>query len=185
MTEKALSRPRLAWENLRRKPYRSLGLASLVGLFAAVLFGGSIVNGNLSQGLQSLSSRLGADLLVVPRGYELATQGALLRGEPSTFYMKKEVLDKIRQMPNVSAATPQFFLATLDSACCAEEVQIIGYDPDSDFLLKPWMTDQVLQLREGEIIVGSKIISLLGENIFFFRHRLQSDRKNGSNRPGA
>ncbi|MDR1921001.1 MAG: ABC transporter permease [Candidatus Adiutrix sp.] len=168
MPDANLALHRLALQNIRRKPYRNLGLAFLVGLFSAILFGGSVLNSQLSRGLESLSERLGADILIVPYGYERTAMAALLRGEPSTYYMPQEALDKIRDIPGVAAATPQIFLASLSSACCAEEVQIIGFDPESDFLIWPWMKNKIDQFKANEIVVGSKINAKVGDEIFFF-----------------
>ncbi|MDR2604272.1 MAG: ABC transporter permease [Desulfovibrio sp.] len=168
MADNAFAPHRLALLNLRRKPFRNLGLAALVGIFAAVLFGGSILNSRLSRGLASLSERMGADVLIVPDGYERVAAATLLRGEPSTYYMRKEVMDRIRAVPGVAALTPQFFLASFNDACCSEHVQIIGFDPESDFLIRPWMQNTITRLEDDEIVVGSKIITFVGGKLFFF-----------------
>ena len=52
--------------NLIRKPGRSIALILLTALLALSVFGGSIVVLSLRQGLKSLESRLGADIIVVP-----------------------------------------------------------------------------------------------------------------------
>jgi putative ABC transport system permease protein len=168
MIEAALTLNRLALENIRRKPYRNLGLAVLTGIFAAIFFGGSLLNWQLSRGLESLAERLGADVLIVPYGHEQIARAALLRGEPGTYYMRREVLDKIRELPVVAAATPQFFLASLDTSCCTERVQIIGFDPPSDFLIHPWLGNKIARLAEGEVVAGAKIRTGVGEGLFFF-----------------
>ena len=168
MTDNTFSPYRLALRNVRRKPYRNLGLAVLVGIFSALLFGGSMLSSQMGESLKSLSERLGADLLIVPYGYENQVAATLLRGEPSTYYMRKEVLDRIRAVPGVAAATPQIFLASLSSSCCSEQVQILGFDQESDFLLRPWIEEATGRLSDGEIVVGSKILTDVGEEVFFF-----------------
>lgn len=168
MSESAFTLRSLAWNNLRRRPYRTVCLAGVVSLFAFILFGGAILNENLSRGLDSLAGRLGADLLVVPYGYDKQTQAALLRGEPSTFYLKADLLDKIRQAPGVAEASPQFFLASLDAGCCTAKVQIIGYDPRTDFLVRPWTRENYGELKSGQVVVGSRIIPGVGEQVSFF-----------------
>jgi putative ABC transport system permease protein len=168
MAGKSLTCRALALQNARRKPYRNFGLAVLVGIFSAILFGGSILNSQLSGGLESLSRRMGADALIVPYGYELTAKAALLRGEPSTYYMSAEILDKIRNFPGVREATPQFFLASLNSECCSEQVQILGFDPESDFLIQPWLRNKTDKLNKDEIVAGAGITSLVGDKLFFF-----------------
>jgi putative ABC transport system permease protein len=107
--------------------------------------------------------------LIVPYGYERPAKAALLRGEPSTYYMGKDVYEKVRSFPGVSKATPQFFLASLATECCSERVQIIAYDQDSDFLVKPWLASKVSpKLTEGQIVAGSKLNIEVGGKLYFF-----------------
>lgn len=168
MPETALTRRGLAWTNLKRRPYRTVCLAGVVALFAFTLFGGAILHENLRRGLDSLAGRLGADLLLVPYGYDKQTQAALLRGEPSTFYLKADLLDRVRRSPGVREASPQFFLASLDAGCCTAKVQIIGYDPETDFLVRPWTRDLRAELTKGQVVVGSRIIPKAGGEISLF-----------------
>lgn len=164
-----LHQRRLALENLRRKPFRTACLVFLVALFACALFSGCILNANLRGGLTGLAGRLGADILLVPYGYEGNMQGALLRGEPSSFYMKAELADKVRNYFGVAAATPQLFMASLSAGCCTAKVQIIGYDPQTDFLVKPWINQKFPgNLEPGHVVTGARIIPGVGEPIMFF-----------------
>jgi putative ABC transport system permease protein len=39
---------------------------------------------------------MGADLMVVPLGYESGAEGILIKGEPSYFYFDKSVLEEIK-----------------------------------------------------------------------------------------
>jgi putative ABC transport system permease protein len=168
MSETIFSLRFLAWNNLRRRPYRSLCLAGIVALFSFILFGGAILNENLSRGLNSLSGRLGADLLIVPYGYDKQTQAALLRGEPSTFYLKADLFNKVLNSPGVLQATPQFFLASLDASCCTSKVQIIGFDPETDFLVRPWTRTILDNLKNGQVVVGAKIIPDAGGEVLLY-----------------
>jgi hypothetical protein len=155
MTGRDLTTFRLAAINLLAKPWRTAGLAALVGVFAFALLAGSVIDRQLAKGLGGLSERLGADLLIVPYGYERSAKAALLRGEPGSFYMSAKVFERLRNFPGVAAATPQLFLASLATACCSERVQIIAYDQESDFLVKPWLEElgeaDVVGIDDGEL----------------------------------
>ena len=59
---------RIAAANVSQKPLRSLSLALIVAVFTFMLFSGSMIAANLQAGIESLSARMGADLLVVPQG---------------------------------------------------------------------------------------------------------------------
>lgn len=154
---------------LRRKPFRFWSLTLVVALFACALFGGSILNANLREGLAGLSGRMGADILIVPYGYEKPLQAALLRGEPSQFYIKADIAEKIRSKPYIAAASPQLFLASLSAGCCTAKVQLVGFDRETDFSVTPWMQQKLGRpLGDDEVIVGSTIIPGAGEEVIFF-----------------
>ena len=161
----------LAWRNIQRRPFRSCCLIIIIMLFSATLFGGSVLMKNLSLGISGMASRLGADILVVPYGYEKNLEVALLRGEPSSFYLKADLIDKIKDIKEIEAASPQLFIASLSAACCTSKVQLIGFDQQSDFVIKPWLQTQLNQpLANDQVVVGSKITSNVGEEIMFFNH---------------
>ncbi|OCG24874.1 hypothetical protein A9G22_03320 [Gilliamella sp. App2-1] len=52
----------------------------------------------LSLGISGMANRLGADSLIVPYGYEKNMEVVLLRGEPSSFYVKVDLIDKIKDI---------------------------------------------------------------------------------------
>ncbi len=169
---RALTPLALAWATLRRRPARSGSLCLLVALFAFALCAAALVNAWLKSGLSGLSGRMGADILIVPYGYEKKLEGALLRGEPSQFYTKVELVDKIRGHAFVAAASPQLFLTSLSAGCCSVKVQLVGFDPATDFSVGPWLRsrlDKPLgQLGTDEIVVGALITAKPGESIRFF-----------------
>lgn len=159
----------LALANLKRKPFRCWSLIVIVALFAFTLFGGSILSANLREGLEGLSGRMGADILIVPHGYEKKLQAAILRGEPSQFYIKADLSDKIRSAHYVAAASPQLFMASLSAGCCTAKVQLVGFDPQTDFSVTPWMRNKLARpLQDDEVVVGSMIIPEAGEQVKFF-----------------
>ncbi|WP_297700443.1 hypothetical protein [uncultured Fibrobacter sp.] len=68
-------------ENYLQNPFRSFGLSLLIALFASVLLVGGLLSLSLSKGLNRLSSRLGADVIVIPLGSEINDQSVLLQGD--------------------------------------------------------------------------------------------------------
>lgn len=71
--------------------------------------------------------------MIIPYGYEKQLQSAPLRGEPSTFYLDQQLEEKIRSFPGVGNVSSQIFIASLQAACCSLPVQLIGFEPQSDF----------------------------------------------------
>ena len=166
---KSLSINSLAWRNLTQKPFRTVCLIIITLLFSATLFGGSILTKNLSDGISGMASRLGADILIVPYGYEKQLEVALLRGEPSTFYLKADLADKIKTIEGVTAVSSQMFIASLNAGCCSSKVQLIGFDQATDFVITPWMQQHVTKtLQANEVVIGSKIQADIGDEILFY-----------------
>ena len=155
---KPLTNFTLALANIKRKPYRSLGLCALVGFLAMVLFAGSVQVASLRNGLLSAQERFGADLAVVPKGYEGGYESVLLKGEPSYFYMDKSATEIISQIEGVEKATAQFFLTSTSESCCSALVQMIAFDDATDFVIKPWISTVLDRpLKDGELIAGRGI----------------------------
>ena len=171
---KPLSIRVLAWANLSQKTFRTLALAFIVAIFSFMLYVGSMVSVNLNNVIESLSARLGADLLVVPQGEGKKIESVLLRANPSNFYLPDTLLREVRQLPGVEKASAQLFLASLEAQCCTVKVQLIGLDQKSDFVVTPWMRQSFdRDLQDGEVIVGDYIFGAIGDNIKFFNHELK------------
>lgn len=169
MDRKPLSTVNIALINLKRKPLRTGGLILLVLLFAFTLFGGTVLSKSLENGLSNLSKRMGADILAVPYGYEADVQSALLRGEPSTFYFEAAITEKIAGVEGVQNVSPQLYIATLNAGCCSYPIQLIGFEPETDFIIQPWMSNFLDHpLADGEIVIGNSLNAQVGQKLIFF-----------------
>ena len=140
----------LALSNLAKKPYRTLCLSLLSALSAGILFASLLLSSCLKGGISGLTSRLGADLLVVPEGYEKGAENILLYGEPSYFYMDSSVLDAVSSIDGVKKASAQFYLTSLSESCCDFPIQLIGFDPESDFVVKNWARSKKYGKKAGK-----------------------------------
>ena len=166
---KTLTVSELALLNIKRKPFRTASLIILTSVLAFSLFSGSFLVKSLNGGMQSLSNRLGADIIVVPQGYDSKIESALLRGEPNSFYFKTEVVERLKKIEGIEQASPQLFIATLSAGCCSFPLQVIGIDFDSDFNIKPWLQRQIkLPLTGNQIVVGSNIVGDTHSEVKFF-----------------
>ena len=169
MSNKPLTTGQLAIANLKRKPLRTTGLIIIVALVAFVIFGGGILSVSLKNGLESMKARLGADLLVVPVGYDEDVEGILLKGEPAYFYLDKSVEQELKNIEGVKSVSSQFYLTSLNQDCCSVPVQIIGFDPETDFSLQPWISEVYSQkVNDGELIIGSDITADQNNKLKFF-----------------
>jgi len=162
----------LAAQNLRRKPFRSFVTIAIVGLAAGTLFSATLLIGSVDRSLEVGLQRLGADLLVVPEGNQESGQAALITGTPTSFYMSGSILDQVKNINGVAQASPQLFIESLvSSQCCTGHVQLVGYDPDSDFVVSPWLAQNLNRtLDPDEVVIGSLILANKGEQVHFYGH---------------
>ena len=150
----------LALKNMKRKPGRTAALILLAAFLAFSVFGGSLVIMSLQNGLTSYEARLGADIIIVPNQARShgSIESILLQGIPGYFYMDDSILEKARNTEGVEIATPQFYLASASAGCCSVSVQVIGFDPETDFTIRPWIQKNFSgEVGDGDLIVGSAI----------------------------
>ncbi len=160
--------------NLLRRPGRTLSLTALIALLAFSIFGGSVVVMSLQQGLDSLKARLGADIIVVPSSAQskVSFQNMLLQGTTGAFYMDAENLERVREVEGVEIAAPQVFLASLKADCCSAKIQVIGFDPETDFFVLPWIEQSYTRnLDDLDVVVGCKVEANTGEIIRIYDER--------------
>jgi len=147
--------------NLRRKPSRTaaifLGICALTAMLVAL----SLVHLSVNNSIEAGRSRLGADAMVVPSGWEDKTMGVLLSGGPTEFYMKSSIEDMVREVPGVADTATQLFVVSAPFSCCSvSETMLVGIDPERDFTISPWLRESLHQkLQPKEIIVGSNILA--------------------------
>jgi len=166
-----LNTGKLSIKNLQAKPVRTFCLMLVAAILSFILFSGSIISLNLGQGLSAITKRFGADLMIVPQGSTDKAQTLLLRGEPGNFYFSAGIFDTIAQTDGVLNASAQFFLASLTTDCCDDSVQIIAYDPDTDFVVQPWIAEKYNEkIMDGYIVTGSKIDIKANRTVKLFNH---------------
>ena len=162
---------KLPLANIARQPGRTAGLAVLVALLSFALFAGSLVVSSLANGLNSLEDRLGADILVAPSTAKSRANldEVLLEGVPGSFYMNAALVGEVAEREGVAAVSPQYFLATVKAGCCSMPVQIIGFDPETDFSIQPWVARSYSsELAREDVLVGCNITGAPGTQIMFY-----------------
>jgi len=147
-----------AIKNIKRKPLRTGILMFAIALLAsALVFSLSFVQ-RVNGSIKKSSERLGADVLVVPTNARGAAEEILLENRIKTFYMKRSILDRVRKLPGVEAATEQVYLVTVAGICCSvPESMVIAFNQDTDFIIKPWLKEKLnRRLGKGEAVAGAE-----------------------------
>lgn len=161
----------LPYKNLVGRPGRAIALILLTSLLSLTLFAGTLVIKSLRTGLFSLESRLGADLMIVPEeAYEQSQiENIVLNGSIGEFYMDSEKTAEIAKLAGIQEMSSQFFLASANSGCCSVPVQIIGYDPETDFSVSPWIKRSLAkEPQDMDVIIGSSLNAYVGDSLYFY-----------------
>lgn len=161
----------ISYKNIVRRQSRTFILILLSALLCFSVTGGYLVITSLKGGLLSLKSRLGADVMVVP--YEATTKtnfsNMILQGNPGYFYMNRSILEKIKNIEGIKEISEQYFLASAKAGCCSAKLQLIGFDPATDFTVKPWVKESYDgELGEFEILAGNDLNAFAGDQLTFY-----------------
>lgn len=163
-----MSKKKLLVNNLVRKPLRTISLLFICMIMSAAVFGGAVVSTSLYNGIDSLEQRLGADIIVVPESAseKVDLEGILLQGTPGYFYMDKSLQDAIAETDGIEKQSAQYFLVSANAECCTVQVQIIGFDEETDFSVKPWLHEAYSgKLGQNEIVIGSGLSTRVGHTL--------------------
>ncbi len=162
---------------IKRKKIRFAGTVVIIGVLTFSLLTGGLILLSLKNGIRCLGERMGADLMVVPLGYEGSAEGILIKGEPSYFYLEREALEELSKadIEGIDRISAQFYLTSSNQGCCDIPVQFIGIDESTDFTINPWIGKlyggSSGLLNDNQIIVGSDIdIPESGELRFFEKY---------------
>ena len=162
----------LVMKSIRRRWYRNLALVMCFAFVTASLLSANFLIDGAQNSVQSGMQRLGADLLVVPEGYQAQTEAIIFTGKPSTFMFNQDVVGEVENTSGVGRVSPQVFVGSLSKApCCSYAVELIGFDPQRDFTIQPWLQNHLARpLQTDEIIVGNLILADVGSRLQFYGH---------------
>ena len=158
---------RLVLKNLRGSLFRSGAIFLCAVLVAALGLSATLVVRGADAALRRNLSRLGADIVVIPWGtMSQDFDSAHLVGMMTKRWMPRVYMESIRAVQGVEAVTPQLYLSTIADSpfCTLPELHLVAYDPETDFVLRPWLEhNPVGRLRLGEAVGGSAVFDPDGD----------------------
>ena len=147
----------LIWNNIARRRTQSTLTVTITALTVLVFVMVMGIFQTVTQGLALSRERLGADAILMPKYSNAKGDDLLFTAMPENIYMPIETVEQAKQLDGIAAMCPQFYCQTLALGCCdpGEEARIVGYDSDSDFILKPYLDEGAQEgINDSELIVG-------------------------------
>lgn len=163
-----LSLFRLARHNMKRRVFRTISVVLITMLATGTLFTATMLLRGVETGIRHGANSLGADMIVAPYGSQLdaqaiisgESQGMLMGGLTTTTFLNLDLLSEIKEIEDVKTATPQKYLSTWEEGACCRmaDVQIIGFDPKTDFIVNPLVENKLKwPISADELILGNNL----------------------------
>lgn len=167
----ALSLRRVPLMTIRAHPIRSLIIAVLALAQAACVFGGFILVGAMRAELSLAERRLGADLVVYPTSClnQVEKKRLLMLGTPVGCHQPRSALARMSSNEDIAAVSYQLYVSETFSDGSTRWV--VGFQPESDFVLGPWMREgEGTSLPRGSVVVGAAVPGADGQTLSVFGH---------------
>jgi len=145
---------RLSFKEWQRRPLRTAITASGVAIATAALFSLLAFQRGYRDGVRRELDRLGAHVLLAPKGCPYDAASMALHGANWPCYLRQEYLAEVRAVRGVMAAAPVFMAALYD----AESIQTVyeGVDTNLLALKANWRIKGAFPGQEGALLVGSE-----------------------------
>jgi putative ABC transport system permease protein len=157
--------------NLKRKMFRSILLIICLSIVVGAFFSDMLITMSIENTLELGAGRLGADLMIVPKGQDTQAKSILLSGEPIMFFLDKAIFPEIKKYPEVEKISQQLYLYPFSYlvCCTVESVLVVAYDPDTDFTVAPWIKYTLRKYpADKEVVVGKMVKYYPGQKIILF-----------------
>lgn len=160
---------RLAVQNLGRRPARTVLLVLAVALGSGAAFTSLTVARGIQASMDAGFSRMGADLLVVPKDTLINLTSALLTVEPAEHTLDAGVADEVARIPGVRRVAPQrVYRVAAGGGSHNHDIDLVAFDPGRDFTVQPWLRDRLERAPAvGDILVGGRREEKVGDTLAF------------------
>ena len=167
-----LSANKYALQSISHQSFQSSVFFILVFVASVCLFGTGLFTENMQSGVEQTGGQIGADIIVVPSDYSDDAKSSLFAGKACTILLSENLTEQIARIAGVNKASAQLYLETLSLDCCsAGGVQVIAYDPATDFTVGKWLKEKNIDaLGEDEILAGCSSGLKTNDKIVIYGH---------------
>ena len=141
--------------SIRRRLFRNIATIICFGFITGTILTAGFLVAGAQMSVQAGMDRLGADMIVIPMDPYARSSGVFLTGQTSNSYFNDSVIAGVSATPGVLKVSPQVFVRTIDQVTWSKyPVQIIGFDPQTDFSVTPLLLSPLKStFTDGQIIV--------------------------------
>ncbi len=147
--------PQLSIKEWRRRPWRTGVTVAGVAIAIGALFSLLAFQRGYRTGVQQELDRLGAHVLVVPKGCPFDAASIALHGANWPCYLKQRYVDEVRSVPAVATAAPCFMAAIYGDN--GEQSVYVGVETNILALKRGWKIQGRFPVNEGDLLVGSEV----------------------------
>ena len=152
---------RVAAQNVARRRLRAVLLGAAVMFGVGVGFASFVAGWALRAGMAASLSRMGADLVVVPKDTLVNITSSLLTVQPTEASLDAGMAKSLAAISGIARVAPQRIVA---STMNGQAANLIAFDPASDFSILPWLGEhQPGPLNKDSVITGGRVTAHLGE----------------------
>ncbi len=152
---------RLAAQNVGRRRLRAIFLSAAVMLGVGIAFASFVAGWALRDGMTTSFSRMGADLVIVPRATLVNITSSILTVQPTDETLPADLTARIAGIPGVGQVAPQRIVPVLVEGNAAN---LIAFDPAHDLSVLTWLVERQSGPVEG-LIAGGGLAARLGESV--------------------
>ena len=154
---------RLAAQNVGRRRLRAVFLGAAVMIGVGVGFASFVAGWALRAGIEASFSRMGADLVVVPRGTLVNITASLLTVQPTDKTLDTSLGATLAAVPGVARVAPQRIVPSLVDG---HPANLIAFDPAHDFSVATWLEGhRPGPLDTDALIAGGHAEGQLGQSL--------------------
>lgn len=145
----------LLLENLRGRAAYNVIIVSAVTLAVATVLLTLFVSRSIQLGVEHNSRLLGPDIALVPPGTKESGRIYVAKGPPPQGKVPLAVIKQLQLFPEVEKISVQSCLGAIASG----HTRVIGFDPDTDFLIRPWLNgkESLASLAADEALLGCDV----------------------------
>src|SRR5215470_19658146 len=153
---------RLAAQNLSRRRLRLLLLSLSVALAVGVGLASVVLGSSIHRGIATNFSRMGADMIVVPRNTLINITASLLTVQPTEESMDASMAGRLASIPGVARVAPQRLVSAMVEG---QELRLIAFNPETDFTVTNWQPGHRGPLAETDLLAGGSLAGQSGETL--------------------